>query len=111
MPDAVFDPRKQQYIDALKELFAVTKGFLIKVPDSVSSFREAEPEHAARVLDILVEKGLVYPTTYQRTQIRGDIDSIYNALSRAERWDLDKDIPEEFNPLWKDLCALYASRL
>ena len=110
MSGAVSDPRKQQYVNALKELFAVTRGFLIKVPDSISSFKQAEPEYAGRVLDILVEKGLVYPTTYQRTQIRGDIDGIYNALSRAERWDLGREIPEEFNPLWKDLCAFYSSR-
>lgn len=102
-------PGRQEYLDALKHLFAYTKGFLIKVPESIAAFEQAQPAYAARILALLVDKGLVYPTTYQRTQIRGDIDSIYNALSRADRWNLDQDLPEDFNPLWTELCALYAA--
>lgn len=95
------------YIDSLKTFFESTKGLIIKVPASLEQFKKAQPEHAPLVMSLMVDKGLLYPTTYQRTQIRGDIDSIYNELSRAERWGLGKDLPEDFNPLWQELCALF----
>ena len=98
---------KEAYIASLKELFSSTKGLIIKVPAGLEAFRQAQPDHAQKVLDHMVAKGLLYPTTYQRTQIRGDIDSVYNELSRAERWGLSQELPEDFNPLWKDLCAIY----
>lgn len=98
---------KQAYITSLKVLFESTKGLIIKVPAALEAFRQAQPEHAQKALDLMVAKGLLYPTTYQRTQIRGDIDAVFNELSRAERWGLSKDIPDAFNPLWRDLCALY----
>lgn len=108
MPDSI--AAKMDYIESLKRLFENTKGLIIKVPGGIDDFRSAQPEYAQKVLDVLVEKGLVYPTTYQRTQIRGDIDSIYNELSRAERWGLSKELPDNFNPLWADLCALFNSK-
>lgn len=98
---------KDAYINSLKLLFESTKGLIIKVPAALELFKQTQPEYAPKALSLMVEKGLLYPTTYQRTQIRGDIDSIYNELSRAERWGLDKDIPSQFNPLWGELCALY----
>jgi hypothetical protein len=101
------DALRERYINSLHQIFSATKGFLIKVPENVARFRENEPLYADKVLAILVDKGLVYPTTLQRTQIRGDIDSIYNALSRAERWKLDSTIPDDFNPLWGELQRLY----
>ena len=94
------------YIHALKELFTTTKGLIIKVPAALETFRSSQPHLAPKVLELMVAKGLIYPTTYQRTQIRGDIDSIYNELSRADRWGLDNDLPADFNPLWRELCAL-----
>jgi hypothetical protein len=100
------DDAQNAYIHALKELFTNTKGLIIKVPAALEAFRSAQPDNAPKALELMVAKGLIYPTTYQRTQIRGDIDSIYNELSRADRWGLNDNLPADFNPLWGELCAL-----
>lgn len=101
------DTGKQHYLESLGILFESTKGFLIGVSRAVDRFRESYPGHADLVIAHLVERGLVYPTTLQRTQIRGDIDAIYNAISRTKRWALGEDTPAKGISLWDSLCALY----
>ena len=98
---------RRQYIASLSLLFESTKGFLIDVAGAVAGFRQAQPLYAEKVITHLVEQGLVYPTTLQRTQIRGDIDAIYNALSRNKRWELEDDMPARGIQLWDQLCALH----
>ena len=109
MSDHPKDAGRSRYIASLSLLFESTKGFLIDVTRAVAGFRESEPQYAERVIALLIDQGLVYPTTLQRTQIRGDIDSIYNALSRNRRWGLDEDMPPSGIPLWDELCALYGT--
>jgi len=98
--------KQGDYLESLSLLFESTKGFLIGVSRAVDAFRESHPECADLVIAHLVEKGLIYPTTLQRTQIRGEIDAIYNAISRTKRWQLEGDMPAKGIALWDYLCAL-----
>ncbi len=103
-PDAQ-DAERERYLSALQDLFYKTKGLLIDVPGAVERFKQAEPRRALLVLNALIERGLIYPTTCYRTQIRGSIDGIYNELSRSDRWQGRPELPAGVNALWDELAG------